>query len=433
MKQSRGNVQKLVTYSAIYKPEISAVVVVCLFVCLLLLSVTGGKDIILGNYGSAWRLHRKLLITAMRQYLSDATLIQQTILQEAAGLLTSMKSHEGRPFDPEHIFTHAVANVICKITFGADYDMSNADMEKLLLLNQRFFERNEDIQTVLMLEFFPIMEYIPELPPNKRIFAIRDETFEIIRTLLNKRKKGFDPTKPVQDLLSGLLVETEKATEQGSEDLRTLLSEDYLLNTIEDMFLAGYETTSTSLRWAIAFLVNHPQYQTDIQRSLDEVIGRERIPNMEDRSKLPLIHATIMEVLRLGNILPQAIPHLTTRDTSLCGYRVPKDTVVIVDTQAVHLDPTCWDEPTVFNPYRHIDEDGKLISDRGNFYPFGAGRRVCAGEPLAKLELFFFLCSMLQKFTFVPVDEESMPSWKEGRNGGTRHPYPYKIRAMQRC
>ena len=152
---------------------------------------------------------------------------------------------------------------------------------------------------------------------------------------------------------------------------------------------------------------------------------------MEDRTNLPLIHAAIMETLRVGNVAPLALPHFTLKDTTLSGYSVPKDTIVFADTESVHLDPKCWENPTVFNPYRHIDENGKIITNQGNFYPFGAGRRVCTGESLAKVELFLFLSWMLQKFTFIAEEDGCPPSLK-GMYRCTQFPVPYKIRAMKR-
>ena len=152
---------------------------------------------------------------------------------------------------------------------------------------------------------------------------------------------------------------------------------------------------------------------------------------MENRSRLPLIQATFIEALRVGNVGPLAVPHVTLTDTTLYGYRVPKDTIVFVDTESVHLDPKCWEDPTVFNPYRHIDEDGELITNQGNFFPFGAGRRVCAGESLAKVELFLFMSWMLQKFTFV-AKEDGRPPKLEGIFNLTQFPVPYKIRAIKR-
>ncbi|KAL9961780.1 hypothetical protein ACROYT_G030799 [Oculina patagonica] len=136
------------------------------------------------------------------------------------------------------------------------------------------------------------------------------------------------------------------------------------------------------------------------------------MPGLDDRPHLPLVQATIMEALRVGNVAEAAIPHYTLKDTSLAGYRVPKDTVVLVNFMNVHLDPSCWENPNSFNPRRHIDADGQLITNSGNFLPFSAGRRVCAGEALAKVELFLFLSWMLHKFTFLPSENGTLPDLK---------------------
>ncbi|KAJ7369749.1 hypothetical protein OS493_036641 [Desmophyllum pertusum] len=114
----------------------------------------------------------------------------------------------------------------------------------------------------------------------------------------------------------------------------------------------------------------------------------------------------------LENVAEAALPHYTLKDTTLAGYRVPKDTVVVVNLMQVHLDPNCWENPSAFNPHRHIDAD--------------AGRRVCAGEALAKVELFLFLSWMLHKFTFLPKEEGSLPDLK-GVSGFTRYPAPIKL------
>ena len=81
---------------------------------------------------------------------------------------------------------------------------------------------------------------------------------------------------------------------------------------------------SITMRWAIAYIVSYPQHQAAIQKEIDEVIGRDRLPNLSDRTRLPLLQATIMETLRLANVLQAALPHYTVKDTTLCGYRVPK-------------------------------------------------------------------------------------------------------------
>ncbi len=382
----------------------------------------------MGNYGPAWKFHRKLFTAALRQYLSDIPLIERRVSTQAEKLVQFMEEQDEKPFDPADCLQRAVADFICGITFGEGYDTTVADLHKLLKLNVEIFA-NTDAQLVTILDMFSFGKYLP-IKAYDRLLQSAHDMFEIIRKFLKERKENFDPEEPVQDLISGLLYAKHVAEREDDGVREAFLSDDYFVNTIEDMFAGGYETTSTTVKWAIAFLVNYPKYQEDIQRELHEVVGG-RNPGLEDRANMPLIQATIMETLRVGNVAPLAVPHFTLANTTLCGYRVPKDTIVFADTESVHLDPKCWENPTVFNPYRHIDEDGKLITNQGNFYPFGAGRRVCAGEPLAKVELFLFLSLMLQKFTLVAEEDGRPPSLK-GMFSVTQFPFPYKIRAIQR-
>lgn len=382
-----------------------------------------------GN-GTSWKLHRKLFTTALRQYLSDIPLIESRVSTQAEKLVRFMEQLGGKPFDPADCLMRGVADVICGITFGEASDTSIPRLNKLLQLNVDLNANTYDANLVGLLDFFPLAKYLP-IKSYDRFLKVIFEIYDIIRTILKEREGNFDSEQPVQDLISGLLHAKREAEFENDVEKAALLSDDYFVCTIEDMFSAGYETTSTTMKWAIAFLVNYPRYQEDVQHQLDEAIG-DRSPCLDDRPNLPLVHAIIIESLRVGNVVPQAVPHMTLTDTTLCGYRVPKDTLVLVSTESVHLDPKCWNNPAEFNPYRHIDEDGHLITNQGNLYPFGAGRRVCAGEALAKVELFLFLSWILQRFTFVAEEENCPPNLKGIFNSVIQFPAPYKIRAIKR-
>ena len=347
---------------------------------------------------------------------------------QAEKLVQFIEQQDGKAFDPADCLQRAVADVICGITFKEGTNTSHPDMDKLLKLNVTFAASADDVQMASFLSFFPWACHLP-FNAADRIIKLFFKMYAIIRKSLRERMKTFDPTEPVEDFMSALLktrhdFEVECETD---EERSALLSEDHFIAAIEDMFFGGYETTSTTLRFAIAFLASHPNYQEAIQHQLDEVLG-DRRPSLDDRPNLPLVQATILEALRLGNVLPMALPHIALVDTILCGYRVPKDTVIFANTESVHLNPKCWEDPTVFNPYRHIDADGKLITNQGNFYPFGAGRRVCAGEPLAKVELFLFSSWLLQSFTFLPADGHPPKS----KASIIQFPEHYKIRAIKR-
>ena len=326
-------------------------------------------------------------MTAVRQYLSDQQLVQERISEQATSLIQYFEEKNGKEFDPGNILMESVANVICRITFGELFNSSHPDFEELLHLNNLAFVDTELNSESFVLDLFPLAKYFP-FKSYKTEQKLSDRIFEIISRQLKLQLEEFDITSEGKSLIQSLIKERIIAeSELGEQDKTSLLSDDYIVNTLEDMFSAGYETTSTTLRWVIAFLVNNPECQTEMQDKLDEVVGRDRMPVLDDRSNLVLIQATIMEALRLGNVAETTIPHYTLKDTSLAGYRVPKDTVVIVNLRYVHQDPNCWENPNSFNPHRHIDANGQLITNSGNFLPFSAGRRVCAGEALAKVRL----------------------------------------------
>jgi len=347
----------------------------------------GGKDIIIGNYSPAWKSHRKLFMAAIRQYLSDQQLAEERIFEQAGRLLQNFEDQNGKDFDPARILMESVANVIGRITFGKYFDSSHPDFEELLQLNIIGFTDTKTNAQNFVLDFFPAAKYFP-FPSYQSVQIRMGRIFEILRHQLKIQEKDFDPTRKIDSLTGSLLEERITAgNEAGAEDKASILSDESVINTMENMFGAGYETTSTTLRWAIAYLVHHPQWQTEIQNQLDEVVRPDRMPGLDDRQHLPLLQATIMEVMRLGNVAYAALPHYTLKDTSLAGYRIPKDTVVLVNLMNVHLDPNCWENPNSFNPRRHIDADGQLITNSGSFLPFSAGRRACAGEALAKVRL----------------------------------------------
>ena len=388
------------------------------------------KNIIFGDGHLAWKYHRRIFVSALRQYVSNIPLIQERLDKSTQKLMDLVEKHNGNSFDPATIVGPCIADVISGIIFGKQYDTDNCNVNNILASTEEFVRSYKEVKAMVFLDFFPASRYFP-FQSVKKVIGAYINALENTRIMLNEREQVFDPVKPPTDLMEALLHARNEALAQSSEDMAAIMSEDHLINTIYDMFGAGYETIRDTLCWAIGFLVQNPSYQRDIQAQLDKVVGRDRMPCLDDRLNFPLVHATIMETLRLGNIVPQAIPHCTLRDTVLCGYRVPKGTIMFIDLEAVHLNPECWENPTVFNPYRHIDEQGKLITGKGNFFPFGAGRRTCAGEPLAKMELFMFLSWLLHKFTIQPEEDQDPPQLKPLR-AFVQYPTPYKIRVVKR-
>uniref|UniRef100_A0A8C9VEK5 Uncharacterized protein n=2 Tax=Scleropages formosus TaxID=113540 RepID=A0A8C9VEK5_SCLFO len=150
---------------------------------------------------------------------------------------------------------------------------------------------------------------------------------------------------------------------------------------------------------------------------------------MADRANMPYTDAVIHEIQRMGNIVPLNLVRLTTKDTTLRGYTIPKGTMVMATLHSVLFDETEWETPFTFNPGHFLDAEGNFRR-RDAFLPFSAGKRVCLGEQLARMELFLFFTSLLQRFTFSPPP--GVEPTLESKVGITHSPKPYKLCAVPR-
>nr|XP_006811117.1 PREDICTED: steroid 17-alpha-hydroxylase/17,20 lyase-like [Saccoglossus kowalevskii] len=237
--------------------------------------------------------------------------------------------------------------------------------------------------------------------------------------------------KEVKSLIDDLLSIQRKA-ELAGEDQAKQLTDVNLRQTVSDIFGAGLDTTINTLDWAVAYLTYYPDVQSKVQREIDDVIGDGRLPLLSDKGKLPYCEAVIHELMRVRTIVPFALPHTTTVDTSVGGYAIPKDTWIWCNVWNVHMNEKHWEKPEEFRPERFLDADGGLLPHPDSFMPFSAGRRVCMGEALAKNELFLLFASVFQHYTFkVPTDGEK-PCLKTHCVGQTIRVCPYKVIAVER-
>uniref|UniRef100_A0A3B4GHP8 Uncharacterized protein n=1 Tax=Pundamilia nyererei TaxID=303518 RepID=A0A3B4GHP8_9CICH len=166
-----------------------------------------------------------------------------------------------------------------------------------------------------------------------------------------------------------------------------------------------------------------------VQAEIDAVIGSSRQPSMTDRENMPYTDAVIHEIQRMGNIIPFNVARSASKDTAIDKYTIPKGTIILATLDSVLHDESMWETPHSFNPEHFLDQDGKFRK-REAFLPFSAGKRVCIGEQLARMELFLFFASLLQRFSFsAPAGEQ--PSL-EFQLGGTRCPQPYRLCAVTR-
>ncbi|EGV95174.1 cytochrome P450 2C26 isoform X3 [Cricetulus griseus] len=195
---------------------------------------------------------------------------------------------------------------------------------------------------------------------------------------------------------------------------------------VNDLFGAGTETTSSTLRYALLLLMKYPQVTAKVQEEIDRVVGRDRSACMQDKSRMPYTNATIHEVQRFIDLVPNSIPHAVTRDVKFRNYLIPKGTTVIVSLSSVLHDSKEFPNPETFDPGHFLDGNGNFKKS-DYFMPFSTGKRVCAGEALAQMELFLFLTTILQKFKLKSLLPPKDVNITPVVNGFSSVPPPFQI------
>ncbi|KAI3412891.1 uncharacterized protein J3R85_016787 [Psidium guajava] len=230
-----------------------------------------------------------------------------------------------------------------------------------------------------------------------------------------RERRMVDVAKRSDVILQGMIDELRSRRKrsvggqevEGKTMIDTMLSEGYsddiIKGQILSMLAAGTDTSSVTIEWAMSLLLNHPDVLKKAQVELDDVVGRDRLPDEADIHKLPCLQNIINEVLRLFPPGPLLVPHESSEDCTIGGFDVPRGTMILVNAWAIHRDPKVWDDPTSFKPERHEGLEGDHAY---RLLPFGMGRRSCPGAGLANRVVGLALAALIQCFEWERVGEE---------------------------
>ena len=149
----------------------------------------------------------------------------------------------------------------------------------------------------------------------------------------------------------------------------------------QDLFVAGTDTPSTTVEWAMAELLCNPEKMVKAQREIREVLGNDGIVQESDISKLTYLQSIVKETFRLHPPGPLLIPHRAEIDVEICGFTIPKNSQILVNAWAIGRDPSTWSNPNAFVPERFLECDIGVKGRDFELIPFGAGRRICPALP----------------------------------------------------
>ncbi|XP_076330676.1 cytochrome P450 2J4-like [Tachypleus tridentatus] len=333
--------------------------------------------------GNWWKEQRRFSVQILRNHGYGKTKMEDYIKEEISIILDHLASLNGAVCDIREILVPSMSNIISAFIFGRRFEY---DDPKRKYLDKRLSEFIEHVKWFDLKTFFPWMKpFLSAL--NSRYKTSTVELLAFIREEINNHKKRLDENN-LQDYISSFLVE-----------MRDRKKYDMLRGNVRVWFLGGSGTVRTTIEWCLLTMATYPDVQKRVQKEIDSVIGRERLPSWDDNVHFHYTQAVLYEVQRWQTIVPLSLLRYTNEDSTVQGYNIPKGTTVINNIWAVHNDPRYWKKPNEFFPEHFLSQDGTTFVKSEYFIPFCVGKRSCPGEKMAIVEIFLYFVSILQRFT----------------------------------
>ncbi|XP_032398643.1 cytochrome P450 2K1 [Etheostoma spectabile] len=381
-----------------------------------------GHGVLWAN-GDSWKEMRRFALTNLRDFGMGKKASEDKIIEECDHLIEVFKTFKGEAFDTTQPMNYAVSNIICSIVYGSRFEYDDPEFTSLVDRTNRNIE----------LVGSPSIQVYNLFPWIGRFVAKRKEFHKTTAANKKQNSKLFSSLKETlnpqmcRGFVDAFLVRKQNLELSGNAN--SYFHDQNLMQTVINLFAAGTDTTATTLRWGLLFMAKNPKIQDQVREELSREIGSRNI-QIEDRKNLPFTEAVIHETQRLASILPIAVPHKTSQDITFQGHFIKKGTTVFPLLTSVLHDESEWERPHSFYPAHFLDKDGKFVK-RDAFMPFSAGRRICLGESLARMELFIFFTTLLQHFRFTPppgVSEDELDLTP--RVGFTLNPSAHKLCAI---
>ncbi|GMR45626.1 hypothetical protein PMAYCL1PPCAC_15821, partial [Pristionchus mayeri] len=267
---------------------------------------------VISSVGDVWREQRRAAISILRDFGMGKNVMEELVRSSVEDYLQHLETMEKSNVDMRWPIQVMVSNIINEVLFG-------------------FRFKYDDCQ--------PLMDYVLRFN-------------SVNQYIVNN----------VDRALKGYKVEDEpacfaQAYKQRMADNKNL-NELNLMSTCADFFLAGQETTTTTLRWAMVLMAKQQEIQDKLRREIRSVVGMDRMPSMADQINMPYARACALELQRYANVIATNVQRVTQRDVVIRGQMVPAGTWVNGDVHYIMANDPIFVSPEEFVPERYLREDG---------------------------------------------------------------------------
>ncbi|KAJ7982963.1 putative monooxygenase [Mycena polygramma] len=353
-----------------------------------------GEGLGLQSYGDNWRQQRKIVA----QEFSQLSITRHYAFQEneAKKLIRALVD------DPRSLRRELklrVGAIIIQVTFG-HYLTGDDDpfLTTPLIAMENFSKATAPGAWVV--DFVPLLQYLPKWMPGAGFLT----------TAANYRKIVLDTTyEPYLWSKENLTIRTKAS---GTINLPNMCStvleqnpsaevEERLVWAASTVMGGGLDTNTSSILVFFHAMMGHPAIQAKARQEIYDVIGRDRLPTIEDKASLPYVRSVMTEVLRLHPTVPAGMPHSLTQDDIYEGMHLPKGSLMIPNVWYMLHDPEVYPDPDTFNPDRYTNLDSEMVKVWD--VAFGFGRRVCPGMLFAEGTFFAIAATVLATCEITPT------------------------------
>ncbi|KAK4508173.1 hypothetical protein PRZ48_001911 [Zasmidium cellare] len=357
--------------------------------------ITQNSRIVALPYDDQWRKQRKLYHDLLGMQNSKIFMPFQGF--ESRQSLLNLLDHPGD-------FWKEVTRYSASVTFGmllrCRFESSEAMIPRKLQARMGLMFKNISPGRWLV-DWIPILDRLPDAlaPWRRKAIQLREQIMPFFAVFYHRIKEQVERGEAPECFLASILQ--EKGANLRPEEPPHIIA---------TTMAAGTDTTATTLQHFVKAAVLYPDVMREAQREIDSVVGRDRLPNWEDRSSLLYIAAMITETHRWASAVPIAFPHATSRQDKYRDSIIPSGATVIGNVYAIHNDPKVFLKPDEFMPERYLPKtDPRAAPDAAHMdshYSYGFGRRECPGRHVADASLFIVISRMLWAFDFVGNPEK---------------------------
>ncbi|KAL2477929.1 Cytochrome [Forsythia ovata] len=316
---------------------------------------------------ASWDLRREKL-QKLFEYVSQCCVNGQAVNIGEAAFITSL-------------------NLMSATLFSVEFSEFNSDSSQEF--KDVFWGVMKCVGSPNFADYFPLLKYFDPQGLLRQTKFYFGKLFAIFDGIIDQRLKSRG-TQMKDDLLEALLDLNQKPDPE--------LSRDDIKHLLLDLFVAGTDTTTGTVEWTMSELLRNPNKLLKTRNELQDVIGVNGLIQESDISRLPYLQAVVKETFRFHPIAPLLVPHKANTDIEINGYVVPKNAQILVNIWASGRDSNTWSSPDSFMPERFLDRKTDFRGQDFELIPFGAGRRICPGLPLADRMVHLMLATLICKF-----------------------------------